>query len=198
VAIVVICLVPGPDQVFVVASGMRHGTRGGLAAAVGMSAGMLVHTTAAVLGLSALVRSSAVAFEGLRIAGALYLLWLAVGALRSDGTTASVAGHDGRASSPWRIVRQAMTTNLLNPKIVVFFLAFLPQFVDPDRGDLALQLLILGLLFTVVGLVIDAVIGVLAGLARRRLGASRRVARILDRCAAVVFVGQAVRLVSDR
>jgi len=199
-AIVVICLVPGPDQVFIVASGLRHGTRGGLAAALGMSGGMLVHTAAAVLGLSALVRSSGTAFEILRIAGALYLLWLAVGALRSDGMHSPADRQPERAGGhpSVRIARQAMTTNLLNPKVVVFFLAFLPQFVDRDRGELAVQLLVLGLLFSVVGLVIDAVIGILAGRLGRRLSASRRVTRALDRCAALVFIGLAARLVTDR
>jgi threonine/homoserine/homoserine lactone efflux protein len=197
-AIVVICIVPGPDQVFIVANGLRYGPRGGLAAAVGMSGGMLVHTTAAVLGLSALVRSSATAFETLRIGGAIYLLWLAVEALRSHGAQAEAAGSARPMHSSARIMRQAMTTNLLNPKIVVFFLAFLPQFVDRSRGEIAVQLLVLGLLFTIVGLVIDAAICLLAGRLGGRLAASRRVARALNRCAAAVYLGLATRLVTDR
>jgi threonine/homoserine/homoserine lactone efflux protein len=97
-----------------------------------------------------------------------------------------------------RIVRQAVLTNVLNPKIIVFYVAFLPQFVDRDRGAVGLQLLLLGLTFMVVGLVVDLAVGVSAGRLGRRLAASDRVRRGLDRLSSVVFVGLAARLVADR
>jgi threonine/homoserine/homoserine lactone efflux protein len=159
---------------------------------VGMTGGMLVHTAAAVAGLSALVQSSATAFEALRYAGAVYLVWLAVAALRGG------AHAEPPAVSGARIVRQAVLTNVLNPKIIVFYVAFLPQFVDRDRGAVGLQLLLLGLTFMVVGLVVDLAVGVSAGRLGRRLAASDRVRRGLDRLSSVVFVGLAARLVADR
>jgi threonine/homoserine/homoserine lactone efflux protein len=196
--VAVICVVPGPDQMYVVASGLRHGPRGGLAAAAGMAGGMLVHTAAAVIGLSALVRSSATAFELVRIAGALYLLWLAIGALRGTShDTQPPSGLVPRDSSA-RIARHAVVTNLLNPKVIVFYLAFLPQFIDHARGHIAAQLLVLGLLFTLVGFLIDAIIGLGSGRLGQRLVGSRRIRVILDRVAGVVFLGLAVRLLADR
>ena len=173
---------------------------GAAAATLGVSGGMLIHTAAAVAGLSALIQSSAPAFEAIRWAGVGYLLWLARSALRG-------AGHDrleDRAASGepdrslLRVGRQGAVTNLLNPKVIIFFLAFLPQFVDRDQGSVGFQLLALGIAFAAVGLVVDTAVGIASGRLGRRLTASARVSRALDRLAAVVFVGLAVRLVTDR
>jgi threonine/homoserine/homoserine lactone efflux protein len=193
-----ISVVPGPDVVFVVASGLRDGRRGGVAAAFGVTGGMAVHTLAAALGLSALVRSSATAFEAVRLAGAGYLVWLGVHALRSQGrTSAPTAGDSARRSSS-QIARQAALTNLLNPKVIVFFLAFLPQFVDGGRGEVAAQILLLGVVFTLVGLTTDLAYGVLAGTVRRAFMSSARLSRRLERLAGVIYLGLAARLVSER
>lgn len=193
-----ISVVPGPDVVFVVASGLRDGRRGGVAAALGVTGGMAVHTLAAALGLSALVRSSATAFEAVRLAGAGYLVWLGVHALRSQGrTSAPTAGDSARRSSS-QIARQAALTNLLNPKVIVFFLAFLPQFVDRGRGEVAAQILLLGVVFTLVGLTTDLAYGVLAGTVRRAFVSSARLSRRLERLAGVIYLGLAARLMSER
>lgn len=193
-----ISVVPGPDVVFVVASGLRDGRRGGVAAALGVTGGMAVHTLAAALGLSALVRSSATAFEAVRLAGAGYLVWLGVHALRSQGrTSAPTAGDSARRSSS-QIARQAALTNLLNPKVIVFFLAFLPQFVDRGRGEVAAQILLLGVVFTLVGLTTDLAYGVLAGTVRRAFVSSARLSRRLERLVGVIYLGLAARLVSER
>jgi threonine/homoserine/homoserine lactone efflux protein len=159
---------------------------------------MAVHTLAAALGLSALVRSSATAFEAVRLAGAGYLVWLGVHALRSQGrTSAPTAGDSARRSSS-QIARQAALTNLLNPKVIVFFLAFLPQFVDRGRGEVAAQILLLGVVFTLVGLTTDLAYGVLAGTVRRAFVSSARLSRRLERLAGVIYLGLAARLVSER
>ena len=193
-----ISVVPGPDVVFVVASGLRDGRRGGVAAALGVTGGMAVHTLAAALGLSALVRSSATAFEAVRLAGAGYLVWLGVHALRSQGrTSAPTAGDSARRSSS-QIARQAALTNLLNPKVIVFFLAFLPQFVDRGRGEVAAQILLLGVVFTLVGLTTDLAYGVLAGTVRRAFVSSARLSRRLERLVGVIYLGLAARLMSER
>jgi threonine/homoserine/homoserine lactone efflux protein len=193
-AVVLICVVPGPDMVFVVANGIRHGRRGGVLAALGIQAGMLVHTAAAVAGLSALIASSATAFELLRLLGAGYLLWLALSAVRGGAATPAAQG----AGSLSRVLRQGALTNLLNPKIVVFFLAFVPQFVAWDRGHVAAQIALLGVTFMVVGFAVDAAIGVLAARAAHRAAGSARVGRGLERVAATVYVGLAARLATDR
>ena len=193
-----ISVVPGPDVVFVVASGLRDGRRGGVAAALGVTGGMAVHTLAAALGLSALVRSSATAFEAVRLAGAGYLVWLGVHALRSQGrTSAPTAGDSARRSSS-QIAHQAALTNLLNPKVIVFFLAFLPQFVDRGRGEVAAQILLLGVVFTLVGLTTDLAYGVLAGTVRRAFVSSARLSRRLERLVGVIYLGLAARLMSER
>jgi threonine/homoserine/homoserine lactone efflux protein len=197
-AVILICVIPGPDMVFVVANGARHGRRAGVVAAFGIQGGMLVHTIAAVAGLSALVASSATAFETLRLAGAAYLLWLALVSLRRAGDAPRAEDRrQDRATSLARVLRQGALTNLLNPKIIVFFLAFVPQFVDWDRGHVAWQIAVLGGTFMAVGLAIDAVVGVLAARARHALARSDRVGRILERVAATVYVGLAARLVME-
>lgn len=196
VTVVLVCIVPGPDMLFVLATALRHGPRGGVAAAAGMAGGMAVHTAAAVVGISALVASSTTAFTVLRYAGVAYLLWLAVGALRHGDGDAPASRPP--AASLRRVFRQAAVTNLLNPKIVVFYLAFLPQFTDPARGSLGVQLLVLGGVFLTVGFVIDALVGLAAGGAGRRLATSVRVRRALDRVAAVMYLGLAGRLATER
>lgn len=196
--ILLLCIVPGPDMLFIVANGIRRGPSGGAAAAAGMAGGMVIHTTAAVIGLSALVQSSATAFEVLRLIGVAYLLWLAYSAWRSHGVLDDVHTDVPPRRSLTRIARQATVTNLLNPKIIVFYLAFLPQFVDRHSGDVALQFAVLGASFVAVGLIIDLAVGITSGRLGRRLARSTRLARVLDRVAGVVFLGLAARLASER
>jgi threonine/homoserine/homoserine lactone efflux protein len=193
-----ISVVPGPDVVFVVASGLRDGRRGGVAAAVGVTGGMAAHTLAAALGLSALVRSSAVAFEAVRLAGAAYLFWLGIHAVRSQGRASAPSAGEGTRRSSSQIARQAALTNLLNPKVIVFFLALLPQFVDRGRGDVVAQILLLGVVFTLVGLTTDLAYGVLAGTLRRAFTGSARLTRRLERLAGIIYLGLAARLVTER
>ena len=197
VAAVVICVVPGPDQLFILASTMRHGNRGGVAAAVGMSIGMGVHTTAAVVGLSALIRSSAVAFEAIRITGALYLLWLAISAFRA-GPRPDRGNFRASTTSLVKICRQAAITNLLNPKIAIFFLAFLPQFVDARAGNVAFQLLVLGVIFTFIGLIVDVIVALVSGSLKTRARGSVRFNAWLERFAGTIYLALAVRLATDR
>ena len=197
VSALVISLVPGPDMLFVAATGMTRGPRAGVAGALGVSGGVLIHTLAAVVGLSALIHSSATVFEAIRWVGIAYLLWLAFSSLRTDDEDLAAQDAAPRASL-LAIGARGTLTNLLNPKVILFFLAFLPQFVDPGRGSVALQLLVLGLGFAAVGLMVDATVGLASGRAGRRMASSRRVKRILDRLAAVVFVGLAVRMITER
>lgn len=191
-AALVICLTPGPDMLYIVTHGISQGTRQAVVASFGMAAGMLVHTTGVALGLSGLVGASPVAYDVVRYGGAVYLAVLGWRTLRDARATPEL---EPVPLVPLRTVfTRAVVTNLLNPKIVLFYLAFLPQFTDPGRSSLGLQFLVLGLVFVVLGLVVDTAIALLSGriggLLVRRPNASRR----LNEIAGLVFFGLAARL----
>jgi threonine/homoserine/homoserine lactone efflux protein len=154
-------IVPGADMTFVVASAARGGRRGGIVAALGIGAGTLVHIVAATLGLSAILASSQTAFDLIKWAGAAYLLWIAVSLVRGKEAPAAPSGG--------RTFRAAMLVNVLNPKVALFFLAFLPQFVDPAAAMPWLQILCLGLWFDLVGTLVNIVIAVAAAGTAARL-----------------------------
>lgn len=159
-------IVPGADMTFIIASAARGGRRDGIVASLGVGTGALVHILAAVLGLSAILASSQGAFNAIKWVGAGYLLWLATSLVRDNG-----AHRQGTrpASSGWRLFRAAMLVNVLNPKVALFFLAFLPQFVDPQAAVPALQILCLGLWFDFAGTLVNIAIAVATAGAAGRL-----------------------------
>jgi threonine/homoserine/homoserine lactone efflux protein len=165
-------IVPGADMTFVIASAARAGRRAGIVAALGIGAGTLVHILAATLGLSAVLASSQAAFDLIKWAGAAYLLWIAFSLVR--GKAAQAARPSGRT------FRSAALVNILNPKVALFFLAFLPQFVDPAAAMPWLQILCLGLWFDLVGTLVNMVIA---------LAAAGTAARLRD----VAWIGTAAR-----
>jgi threonine/homoserine/homoserine lactone efflux protein len=184
---------PGPSVAFIVTSSLRHGTRFGVSATAGVEVGYLVHVVAAVGGISALLATSAIAFSAVKVAGALYLLWLAINAWRSSRSAgeASVIGVDAptQPTLAQRPFQQGLLVGSLNPKTAIFFLAFLPQFADPSRGPIAAQVLILGLLFILLACVPDFSWAVAAGRLRPSLARLRR--KIVERISAAVYAGLA-------
>ncbi|MFE7853989.1 LysE family translocator [Streptomyces sp. NPDC057403] len=191
VAAFALCVTPGPDMMFIVAMGGRGGPRTGVLAAAGVACAMFVHTVAAALGLSALFLSLPALYHALRWAGAAYLLYLAVKAFRDRG--AAVEGgpaEPGRRRAFW----QGAVINLLNPKVILFNVAFLPQFVAPGLGHVREQFLVLGLTITVMGFAVDGSVGLLSGKLSSLLRRSRRVARGLNVFTGTVFTALAVRL----
>ncbi|MBK3641348.1 MULTISPECIES: LysE family translocator [unclassified Streptomyces] len=192
VAAFALCVTPGPDMMFIVAMGGRGGPRTGVLAAAGVACAMFVHTVAAALGLSALFLSLPALYHALRWAGAAYLLYLAVKAFRDRGVVVEEGGaaEPGRRRAFW----QGAVTNLLNPKVILFNVAFLPQFVDPGLGHVREQFLVLGLTITVMGFAVDGSVGLLSGKLASLLRRSRRVARGLNIFTGTVFTGLAVRL----
>jgi threonine/homoserine/homoserine lactone efflux protein len=172
---VVLLLIPGPAVLYIVAQSVEHGRRAGLTAVGGIHVGSMVHVTAATVGLSALLVSSAVAFSAVKLVGAAYLILLGIQRLagRGDGDRASTRSD---SLDLGRIFRQGIVVNVLNPKTALFFFAFLPQFVDPTRSA-APQIAVLGLLWIVVGLLSDGMYAVLSGTVgaavRRRPGFAR-------------------------
>ncbi len=188
-----VALSPGPDVMFVLASGMQHKTRGALASAMGICTGSLIHALAAAVGISALIASSPTAFAVLQYAGAAYLAWLAVKAFRSFLNPSDQVGQDQPQTPTAHVFRQALTTNLLNPKVIIFYLALLPQFVSLDLGHVGLQIFLLGCIHSIIGLVYLVVIGCAAGKASTWLRTSG-FARWLDAVAGTVFLGLALRI----
>ena len=173
VASVLLILAPGPDIIFLVSQSVTLGPRAGFLTALGLACGNLVHTLLAALGISVIFRASPAAFQALKIAGVAYLLYLAWKALRARAP----ASVDPAGSSQPSVPRPAaglflkgVLMNVLNPKVALFFLAFLPQFVTPESGPVWLQMILYGLLFTALVILIFGAIGLFAGHVTRRIG----------------------------
>jgi RhtB (resistance to homoserine/threonine) family protein len=190
---------PGVDLLLTVTRTLQAGRRAGVAAALGINAGCVVHALAAAFGLAALLAVSATAFGVIKWGGAAYLLWLALGMARAAWQAGSpeVAATAAPARSGWQDFRIGLLTNLLNPKVALFFLAFLPQFIAPGTADKALAFMSLGALFVVQSLLfLLLVVAVVARL--RQFPSSPRAARWLQGCGALLFALLALRLVTAR
>lgn len=185
-------LTPGPDMLYVIGNSLGKGRRAGVVSALGIGAGSIVHTAAAALGLSALMMSSAVAFDVVRLAGAAYLLYLGI---RTLGTKAPTL-QSGRAEQGdlAKVFRQGAITNILNPKVALFFLAFLPQFVDPARGSVVLQFILLGCLFNTSGTTVNTVVALAAGSAGEWIGKRSGLSAFRRWFTGSVFVALGARL----
>ena len=188
-ASVALYLTPGADMMFISASGAAGGPRTGIAAGLGVSIGSLFHTVLAVAGVAALIAASPVAFDVLRYAGAAYLVYLAIVTWRAGPPEPGTGTSDS-----WRAFRRGALTNILNPKVSVFVLAFLPQFVDPAAGPVWVQIAILGTIFSVASIPFNCAYGALAAAFSSPL---RRAGRFLNRISSIVFGGLAAKLVID-
>jgi threonine/homoserine/homoserine lactone efflux protein len=198
VACVVISIVPGPDMAFIMANGIARGRTAGVVAAAGMSTGMVGHTVAAALGLGALLQAAPVALEAVRIAGAVFLVYLAITTLRSAKDVAITAPAKFGGRSLRRTYVVATLVNLSNPKVVFFYLAFFPQFVTEGGWPVPAQFLVMGALLIVIGFCVDATVGIAAGALSSVLLRRPTIQRWLNRVSAAVFGALAVRLVADR
>lgn len=160
VAAVTLVAIPGPNHLYIITRSIAEGRRAGIASALGVETGTLVHVSAAAVGLSALVAASATAFGALRYAGAAYLVYLAIRTFRSRHDLAEPAL---RPQPLLRIFLDGLLVNLFNPKVILFFLAFLPQFVDPAAGSIPAQITVMGLVIAAIGLTSDLVYVLAAG-----------------------------------
>ncbi|GAB4437332.1 MAG: LysE family translocator [Anaerolineae bacterium] len=167
VASLALLVTPGPAVLYVVARSVDQGRRAGIVSVVGLHVGTLFHVAAAALGISAILVSSALAFNVVKLLGAAYLIYLGIQKFRERGQTARVAVSAPQKEA--RIFYQGVVVNLLNPKLALFFFAFLPQFVDPARGAVAGQIVLLGCTFVILGLCSDSAYALLAGTARHWL-----------------------------
>lgn len=195
---IALALVPGPDMAFMLARCIAQGRRAGVLAALGFNVGSYVHLTAAVLGLSAVLAASTLAFNIIRWLGAAYLIYLGVNAFLSKQGAFVVSGNPASQRSNASIFWQAFLTDVLNPKVIMFFFAFLPQFVDPHAGHPTLQLVFLGVTVNMVCLPIN--LALVAGSARltQSLRKSESISKWLQRGMGALFVGIGLRLAAQK
>lgn len=175
-AALLLLITPGPSVMFIIARSLEHGRLAGFISVVGVQVGALFHIFAAAFGLSAVIMRSALLYALIKYIGAIYLLYLGVQALRPPATSL-ITPTSGEKWQIGRTFRQGIIVNLFNPKTALFFLAFLPQFIHPQRGHIALQILLLGTLFITLALLSDGSYALLAGFLGERLHQSPRLAR---------------------
>ncbi|MGU7814838.1 LysE family translocator [Burkholderia sp. AW49-1] len=184
---------PGPDMLLIASRSVSQGRRAGFATLAGIQVGTYCHALAAALGLSQLFVAVPVAYDAVRFAGAAYLLYLAWKTFRSDATAPSPAASPRRHSTA-AIFRQGVMTNLLNPKMALFVLALFPQFVRPEHGSIAVQILVLATVLNAIGLVVNGAVILSASRLGQRIGARRRPSKLPRYLLGTVFVGLAARL----
>lgn len=192
-SVFLLALTPGPDILYVLARGLSQGRKAGLCAAAGFNLGVIVHTLFAAFGISAVLAASATAFMVIKFAGAAYLIYLGLKMLRASGTAGAVNGD--RQRMPLRVIfRQSIVANVLNPKVALFFLAFLPQFTNPGQGPVALQMLVLGGVFMLVSFLVFAAVALFSGVVGNKLRTNPKVERRLNVGAGGLLVGLGLAL----
>jgi len=189
-----LAIAPGPDILYVLAKGISQGRRSALIAAAGFCSGLSIHTAASACGLSALLVASATAFTTAKLLGAAYLIYLGARAIFSRGLIS--LPENQVALSDRKIFAQAFLMNVLNPKVALFFLAFLPQFVRPERGAVPQQLILLGIGFGIISFAIFSLVGVFSDAVGRQVRSRPVITRLLDRIAGTVFILLGLRLAS--
>jgi threonine/homoserine/homoserine lactone efflux protein len=185
-------LAPGPDIVYVLTRGIAQGPRAGIAAALGFATGCIFHTALAAAGIAALIRASDLAFDAVRYAGAAYLVWIGVQALRHRASFGLEGARDARALAT--IYRQSVIGNVLNPKVTLFFLAFLPQFVNPQAAHVGGQMALLGAAFMLVTVVIFGAVALFAGWIGAWIRRKPAIGERLNAFAGITFIGLGIRV----
>ncbi|WP_206185138.1 LysE family translocator [Thermoactinospora rubra] len=191
-------ITPGPDMLFVLGCGIRGGARAGLLATAGVATSEAIHVAVAAAGLAALFAAAPVAFTVVRIVGAAYLIYLGVQMIRNRKRAEEDLPAPGSGMSGRRAFASGLMTNLLNPKMVTFTIAFLPQFVDPSLGQVWLQFAILGAVLIALEFAVDGTVGLLAGRIGGWMRRRRAVRRRVDVATGGIFIGLGVRLAVER
>jgi threonine/homoserine/homoserine lactone efflux protein len=192
VASALLTIAPGPDIVYVLTRGISQGPKAGIAAALGFATGCIFHTVLAAVGIAALIRSSEVAFDAVRYAGAAYLVWIGIQALRHRASFSIEAAGDRRALAT--IFRQSVIGNMLNPKVTLFFLAFLPQFVDATAGHVGWQMALLGVIFMVQTVVIFGAVAMFSGWLGAWIRRKPAIGERLNVFAGITFIALGIRV----
>jgi threonine/homoserine/homoserine lactone efflux protein len=191
-ASVLLGIAPGPDNIFVLTQSALHGRGAGLVVMLGLCTGLIVHSIAVALGVAVIFQTSTVAFSALKFIGAGYLMYLAWQAFRASA--AKLEPELIPEANLWKLYRRGIIMNITNPKVSIFFLAFLPQFADQSRGPISLQLLLLGGVFIIATILVFGGIALLAGTLGQWLNRSTRAQNIMNKVAGAVFVCLALRL----
>ena len=192
IATVSLNLSPGPDMLYVISRSLGQGRKAGVVSALGIGAGTLVHTCVAAFGLAAILLSVPIAFEVIKYAGAVYLIFLGLRMLLSRSSASTNSSNSTAGADLRTVFRQGVTTNVLNPKVALFFLAFLPQFVDPSKGTVALQIILLGLIFDTSGTSWNIIVASIAGRASDLLGKRSRLNRLQRILPGVILIALGV------
>ncbi len=195
-ASVLLGFAPGPDNIFVLTQSILYGRSAGFKITLGLCTGLVVHTTVVALGVAALFQTSVVAFNVLKYLGAAYLLYLSWKAFRAS--SGGIELNNKNETPSWHLYRRGIIMNVTNPKVSIFFLAFLPQFASPERGSMTLQLVFLGLIFIAVTILVFGLISQLAGIIGSWLQKSGKFEKILNMTAGTVFAALAVKLAFTR
>lgn len=191
-ASVLLALAPGPDNIFVLTQSALQGRSAGITVMLGLCTGLVAHSGAVALGVAAIFQTSAIAFSALKLLGAVYLLYLAWQAFRASASRIQCRGNSH--IQLWKLYRRGIIMNITNPKVSIFFLAFLPQFVDPAKGSVAVQIMALGGLFIVATIWIFGSIALLAGTLGKYLSKSDRAQNVLNKISGTVFLCLALKL----
>ena len=194
-AALLLCLAPGPDNIFVLTQSALTDKRAGLAVMFGLCTGLIGHSAAVALGVAVIFQTSALAFTALKLIGAAYLIYLAWQAFRAQAMP--LATHGKSSPELGQLYRRGIIMNITNPKVSIFFLAFLPQFADPMVGPVAPQILMLGAVFILSTILVFGTVALLAGTLGEYLNRSAKIQIILNRLAGTVFVGLALKLATS-
>jgi len=192
IASVILALVPGPDNIFVLTQSALHGKKAGLAVVFGLCTGLIFHSLAVAMGVAVIFKTSFLAFTLLKMAGAAYLIYLAWISFRASAS--KLESKEVKELSLGKLYCRGVIMNITNPKVSIFFLAFLPQFTDPERGSVAVQVFMLGGLFIISTIWVFGGVALLAGSLGQWLNRSDKAQLVLNKIAGVVFVGLAVKL----
>ena len=187
-----LAIAPGPDVIYVLTRAVSQGRKAGIAAALGFASGCIFHTVLAAVGVAALIRSSELAFDLVRYAGAAYLVWIGIQALRHRSAFSIEGANDTRALMT--IYKQSVVGNMLNPKVTLFFLAFLPQFVDAGAGNIGLQMAILGVVFMLVTIVVFGAVAIFAAMIGDWVRRKPAIGERLNVFAGITFIALGIRV----
>lgn len=193
---ILLALAPGPDNIFVLTQSAINGRAAGIVVIFGLCTGLIVHSSAVALGVAVIFQRSAAAFFILKMIGAGYLVYLAWQAFHASAN--KIPNESENEIIPWKLYRRGVIMNITNPKVSIFFLAFLPQFADPMRGPVSMQILFLGGLFIISTLLVFSSIAFLAGSLGQWLNKSDRIQTSLNKIAGTVFLGLALKLATTK
>jgi threonine/homoserine/homoserine lactone efflux protein len=197
-ASIILCIVPGPDMIYLLSRTVAQGKKAGFVAALGINLGGYFHLTAAILGISAIIATSAIAFTILKYCGAAYLIYIGIQAILSNASSA-IGSNDNKVELPIKaIFWQGFISDVLNPKVAIFFISLLPQFIQTGNNSTFSQLLILGITVNVVALIINLVLVWFSHSISNNLRQSNRVSKVLNNIMGTIFISLGLKLATDQ